>query len=194
MKSREEMLTILRSIPIGAWPTIYTMDMGVQYEYATKDGCGECLGSMGDWPVHVVREISPLMLKKIQQLIAGRSLSFEEIKKTGLGRFYSYVFECERPGENSPDINNFFAGLCDLNGAEEDSVYILCDGREWEPVALFFGSYEELAKAFEKRYIREITDWTEFDDEELADWIEKKGEKMHGILINEYPYDEVIDV
>lgn len=182
---RDEMLKLLKSIPIGARPTVYTTDLGIQYEFATKNGCGECLGSMGDWPVHVVREISPQMLKRIQLLITERSLSVEDIRETGLGSFFAYVFGCDRPGVNTPDINTFFAGLCKLNGLEE-SVYILCDGREWEPKVLFFESYEAVAEAFEKKYVRDIVYWDDLDDEELSYWIRKIKNELSCIAVNDW--------
>lgn len=41
--TREEMLNELHSINIGAQATVATMDMGLQYEYVTKEGWGETL-------------------------------------------------------------------------------------------------------------------------------------------------------
>lgn len=183
---REEMLAILRNIPVGARPTVYTMDMGVQYEYVTKDGCGESLGSMGDWPVHVARNISSQMLYEIQQLITERLLSIEKIQETGLGKFFAYVFGCDRPGIGHLDINTFFAGLGNLNGVEKDSIYILCDGREWNPQPYFYENYEELVEAFKKQYVHEVICWDQLENDELAYWIDEINSNLSSVFLNEF--------
>ena len=45
--NREEMLKELKTIDLRAIPTVATMDMGLQYDYATSEGAGTSFGGNG---------------------------------------------------------------------------------------------------------------------------------------------------
>lgn len=183
MKSRDEMLNYLHSIPVGARATVATMDMGLQYEYVTKDGYGESFGNMGDWPAHAVHGITIEKLFEVKDKIKSKVLKRSDLEGTGLEKFYNYVFAIERSEEYIPLMSDFFEGLLEINKCD-DVVYILCDGREWKPKALFFENYGDLSKAFTRKYISYVEKWEICDDEELSYWIKKIDEELSRIAIN----------
>lgn len=184
--TREEMLNELHSINIGAQATVATMDMGLQYEYVTKEGWGENFGCMGDWPAYALHEISDDLIIALKAKIMTKSLSLADFAGTNLEKFYNYVFNVERPSEYIPSLSDFFEGIIHICSVPNGTLYVLCDARQWEPEAQFFDSYDALAQAFLDQYNYGIQEWEDMDDDELADWIEKIDNELSGISLIEF--------
>ena len=94
---RDEMLNKLHSIRVGAQPTVITNDMGLQYEYVTKEGHGEGFGNMGAWPTYRLENISTEVLNRIKKKIQTRALVEEDLQGTDL-----YIALRTRYVENLP--------------------------------------------------------------------------------------------
>lgn len=188
--TREEMLNKLHSIDIGAQATVATMDMGLQYEYVTNIGWGENFGSMGDWPAYELHGISNTILTTIQNKIRDNTLSLDDFFGTDLEKFYNYVFCVDRPPEYCSSICDFFKNITRISSLTNDTIYVLCDARAWEPEALFFNSYDELANEFIEQYGYGFEEWEDLTDNELAEWIEKIDNELSGISLIEFNSDD----
>lgn len=188
--TREEMLNKLHSINIGAQATVATMDMGLEYEYVTKEGWGENVGCMGDWPAYVLHGISDDLFAAIKDKIQKNTLLADDFSGTDLEKFYNYVFSVERFSDYVPSLCEFFEGITQIESLTNGSLYVLCDARQWEPEAQFFSSYDMLAEAFIDQYNYGIQEWEELDDDELADWVEKIDEELSGISLIEFDSDD----
>ena len=86
---------------------VITNDMGLQYEYVTKEGHGEGFGDMGDWPAYRLENISVEILTHIQQKIQEQKLEEDDLIGTDLYLFHRYVFDIPRPESCIPEINSF---------------------------------------------------------------------------------------
>ena len=189
--TREEKLSFLHSIQIGAWPTVATMDMGLEFEYVTPEGCGSVLGSFGGWPAHKIFDISTEALNQIKDKIRSSSLRKEALEGTGLKRFYDCVFMPQRSESDIPTLSAFFNGLLGIN-LSSDAIYALCDPLAWEPEASFYSSYDEMAAAFIDQYEYDIQVWDDLDDEDLDYWINTL-EDINGVELVEIHLHEVDD-
>lgn len=89
--TREEMLSELKAINLHAVPTVATMDMGIQYDYATSEGAGTGFGGMGSWPAHMFSPIGEERWLKIRKEIKNHSLLVEDLEGTGLDVFLGKV-------------------------------------------------------------------------------------------------------
>lgn len=171
--TREEMLNKLHSIRLGAQPTVITNDMGLQYEYVTKEGHGEGFGDMGDWPAYRLMNISAETLTYIQKQIRERTLKEEDLTGTDLYLFYRYVFDIPRPESCIPEICDFFEDLLSISLGDNGLIFVLCDARQWEPEAYFYSTYDELEEAFADYYVSYIEEWENLDDDELEEWVHR---------------------
>ena len=68
--TRNQMLEYLHNITFWACATTFTMDMGLEYDYANNEGYGSSLGSMGSWPIHVIGAVDSGKLKDINSNFA----------------------------------------------------------------------------------------------------------------------------
>ena len=89
--NREEMLKELKTIDLRAIPTVVTMDMGLQYDYATSEGAGTGFGGMGDWPAHMFNPIQNEQWHMIRKAIKENALAVSDLKGTGLDDFLGNV-------------------------------------------------------------------------------------------------------
>ena len=174
--TRDEMLSRLHSIRVGAQPTVITNDMGFQYEYVTKEGHGEGFGNMGDWPAYRLKNISSETLSYIQKQIREQTLKEEDLKGTDLHLFYRYVFDRPRPESCIPEICDFFGSLLSVSIEDKGSVFVLCDARQWKPEAFFYSTYDELEEEFADSYVSYIEEWDNLDDDELEEWVHRVEE------------------
>lgn len=180
--TRENMLSKLHRIKIGAQPTVlYTSGDGLQYEYVTAEGCGENLGNMGDWPVYKFCGITRKVFDEIRKKISSKTLTISDLEGTVLLPFYNEVFEIERPNEYQPDLSEYFGGLVEIETSDDGMFYALCDSCQWEPEAFFYETHEDLETAFLEQYAGYIRRWEELDDEELEEWVEKVDAGLVGI-------------
>ena len=189
--TREEMLDKLHKIRVGAQPTVATMDMGLEYEYVTPDGYGDGFGGMGDWPVYRLENISEQFFQKIKAKLKDKTLMLADLEGTDLYQFYNHVFRVNRPEEYIRKPLDFFKELDSLSSIKNGVCYVLCDALEWEPEAQFYSSYDELEAAFVERYVDDITEWEEYDDDELANWL-KYVEEVNTIPLVQF-YEEDVE-
>lgn len=186
--TREEMLKKLHSIGVGAQATVGTMD-GLQYEYVTSEGWGEEFGIIY-WPVYVLHGISDELLTTIKDKILCGTLSPDDLSGTDLKKFYNYIHSIERPQDCEPSICELFEGITQIKALTDGTLYILCDSPDWKPEALFFDSYDCMAKAFIDQYSYDIQAWEDLDDDELACWIERIDKELNKVdQIEFYPDD-----
>ena len=150
---RDEMLNKLHSIRVGAQPTVITNDMGLQYEYVTKEGHGEGFGNMGAWPTYRLENISTEVLNRIKKKIQTRALVEEDLQGTDLYLFYRQVFDIPRPESYIPEINDFFENLLSVSLKSDGLLFIMCDACQWKPEAYFYSTYDELEQAFADCYV-----------------------------------------
>ncbi len=180
--TREEKLALLHSISFGAWPTVATMDMGLQYEYVTPEGYGCEFGAFGSWPAHKIYDVSAEAFERIKNKLRSGSLQKEDLEGTGLLRFYENVYSPFRP-DSVPTVSELFKELLHVN-INDDVVYALCDPLSWSPEAYFYSSYDEMAAAFIDRYQSYTEKWDDLDDEQLDNWIDSL-EEVNGVELVE---------
>ena len=146
--TREEMLDKLHKIRVGAQPTVATMDMGLEYEYVTPDGYGDCFGGMGDWPVYRLENISEQSFQKIKTKLKDKTLMLADLEGTDLFQFYNHVFRVNRPEEYIRKPLEFFKELESISFIENGICYALCDALDWEPMYRYSmcGNTDELQR------------------------------------------------
>ena len=114
-----------------------------------------------------------------------------DLEGTDLYQFYNHVFRVNRPEEYIRKPLDFFKELDSLSSIKNGVCYALCDALEWEPEAQFYNSYDELEAAFVERYVDDITEWEEYDDDELANWL-KYVEEVNTIPLVQF-YEEDVE-
>lgn len=179
--TREEMLNKLHSIRVGAQPTVITNDMGLQYEYVTKDGHGEGFGDMGDWPAYKITGVSNEKLESLKQKVRCNILTVADLENTDLILFYNKVFGVCRPEEYIPALCGFFENLISVVSVSENTLFALCDAHQLEPKVFFYSTYDELEKAFTNRYACCIEEWERLEDDELEVWLKRTENELDTI-------------
>lgn len=105
---------------------------------------------------------------------------------------FSYLFiqaNFSDEGHSIPSLSAFFEGLLSITEVPENTLYVLCDARAWEPEAEFFSAYDEMAEALLGRFDSYSTDWEELDDGELESWVDMV-EDFRGVQMYEYGEEE----
>ena len=179
-EKRQEKVSALEDLSFGAFPTVMTMDMGLEYRYFNSEGYGDCLGNIGEWPAIAIKDITPEVQYKICEKLKAKELKPEDLTDSGLSKFYkafSYLHE-------DCDINEVFEDFPNLNPVISETVYCLCDLRDWEPECRFFNCEGDMIDAFDEQYNVGIQiAWDELDDDELDEMYETLVEKYEGFPI-----------
>lgn len=187
--NREEMLKELKDIDLRAVPTVATMDMGLQYDYATSEGAGTGFGGMGDWPAYMFNSIAKEQWLKIRKAIKENTLAVSDLKGTGLDDFLGNVKTISDKDKVIP--SEVLEGLLTLPEDHADAFFCMFDAGQWYDKYAdkpeFFTSENELKEAFIKQYVDDLTRWEEMDDEELTDWYNRLHDEMEEFTI--YTYD-----
>ena len=110
-------------------------------------------------------------MQNIKAKIRDKTLTLSDLEGTDFYLFYNHVFGVERPEEYIRKPLEFFKELEAVSSIENGVCYVLCDALDWEPEAYFYSTYDELEAAFTDRYVDDITNWEEYDDDELANWL-----------------------
>lgn len=179
--NREEMLKKLHAAKIAAQPITITMDMGLQYEYVTPEGCGCGFGNMGEWPAYLIRDMTNDILHLLQQKIKSKTLTLEDMAGTDLEKLCNAVTDIPRMPGYIFDPNVFFEGMLEIKSIRDDNLYVICDIAQQEPAAILFETYEEFERAFANMYITNIERWEDCDDESLENWLKRIEAELYYI-------------
>lgn len=181
--TREELLKELKSIDLHAMPTVVTMDMGLQYDYATSEGAGTGFGGMGDWPAYMFESIEKEKWIRIRARIKDNTLMAEDLKGTGLDVLLDKVHSINY--EIVP--SEVLKGLLDLPEELTGSYFCFFDAGQWfdqyAEKPMFFTSDKELKEEFISRFVDDLTKWEEMDDDELKNWYERLQDEMSDFAI-----------
>ena len=190
--NREEMLKELKTIDLRAIPTVVTMDMGLQYDYATSEGAGAGFGGMGDWPAHMFNPIQNEQWHMIRKAIKENALAVSDLKGTGLDDFLGNVKTISDEDKIIP--SKVLEELLTLPEDHADAFFCMFDAGLWYDKYAdkpeFFTSEKELKEAFIKRYVDDLARWEEMDDEELMDWYNRLHDEMEEFTIYTYDLEE----
>ncbi len=185
--TRDELLKELKSIDLHAIPTVATMDMGLQYDYATSEGAGTGFGGMGDWPAYMFEPIEKEKWSGIRESIRNNTLTVENLEGTGLDEFLSKVSTIDY--EIVP--SEVLKGLLDLPEDLTEPYYCFFDAGQWydqyaeKPV--FLTSERELKEAFISSFVNDLTRWEDMNDDELKEWYDRLQDEMAEFAI--YSFD-----
>lgn len=188
--NREKMLTELKNIDLRAIPTVATMDMGLQYDYATSEGAGTGFGGMGDWPAHKFMPIRKERWLRIREGKKNNSLTAADLEGTGLDIFLEKFNTINYEVIPSEALK----GLLNLSEELSGPFYCFFDDGLWydehaeRPV--FFTSEKELKAEFISRFVDDLTKWEEMDDEELTQWYERLQDEMAEFAVCVYDSEE----
>ena len=192
--NREEMLKELKTIDLRAIPTVATMDMGLQYDYATAEGAGTGFGGMGDWPAHMFNPIAKEQWLTIRKAIKENALAVSDLEGTGLDSFLGNVKTISNEEKIIP--SEVLEGLLILPEDHADAFFCMFDAGLWYDKYAdkpeFFTSEKELKEAFINRYVDDLTRWEEMDDEELIDWYNRLHDEMEEFTIYTYDPEEQV--
>lgn len=188
--NREAMLEKLHNISVRACPVVYTMDMGLQYDYVTSKGCGTALGMIATWPVHEFSDISEDRLVQLQNLVKVGKLTIDDLVGTPLRNFYNYICDTRIPNVDAAKICELFGNIKNAS-LDNGYIYVICDPCDYELNIQFFGSRKEMEKVFEEQYAwPEFHPWEEFDDEDLAYFIDKLEDELACLEVNVWENEE----
>ena len=184
--TRDQMINELKLLDLHAIPTVATMDMGLQYDYATAEGAGTGFGGMGNWPAHKFNCVSGEQWSVIRKGIKNKNLILEQLKGSGLDAF---VREIQTLDEEIV-LSEVFEDILNLPEKPIGDYYCLFDTGVWYAKGdnpSFFSSEESLKEAFVDRYVDDLTYWEDMDEDELTSWYERIQDEMAEFPL--YTYD-----
>lgn len=189
MTREQMMIEELKSLDLRAIPTVVTMDMGLQYDYATSEGAGSGFGGMGNWPIHLFNPINGKQWLSIRECIRNKTIALEHLKNTGLDVFFQSI---PTLGEEVV-LSEVLEDLLNLPENLINKYYCLFDTGIWyakgdNPV--FFTSEYQLKDAFIVRYVNDLTRWEDMDDEELVGWYNRIHDEMTELPVYTYEPEE----
>ena len=174
MMTREEKLQMLHGLSVRAYPTVATMDMGIEYDFVTGTGAGTGFGNMGSWPVYRFAPMEKARWEAVCAAVRDGSVSREDLRGTGLDRLAE---DAGISGEAEP-VSSVLGGLTALREAPEKAFYCLFDAESGEEAPQFFPSLEALEEAFAQRYCTSLTPWEDMSDEEMDEWIDRLSDDL----------------
>ena len=187
--TREQMIEELKSLDLRAIPTIVTMDMGLQYDYATSEGAGSGFGGMGNWPAHVFNPFNEKQWLSIREAIRNKTIALEHLKNTGLDVFVQSI---PTLGEELV-LSEVLEDLLSLPENLINKYYCLFDTGIWYAKGdnpIFFTSEKQLKDAFIDRYVNDLTRWEDMDEEELVGWHDRIHNEMAELSVYTYEHEE----
>ncbi len=183
--NREEMIGELKKTDLRAIPTVITMDMGLEYDYATTEGAGSGFGGMGNWPMHMFGPIEKEQWMKIREAINDKTLEISDLKGTGLVGFLVQVKTINY--EINP--TEILKGLTSLPEDQTNVFYCFFDTGLWydgTEKPEFYTSEKELKEKFIDHYVSDLTRWEEMNDDELKHWYGRLQNEMEVLPICTY--------
>ena len=192
MMTREEMLEKLKQVKFCAAPTVYTMDMGIEYDYITAEGAGTCLGRIGEWPAYRMRGIAEEQWQTIQRKLQDATICEADFAGTDIGvvieslhSVYGDMYDkyYDNPSET-------YAGLTELPAILPEYFYCRFDIRAWGEKPDFFADRDEFLEAFRDAYCYDVVPWEEMEDEDLEMWLARTEDDLAEFSMNEFGEDE----
>ena len=173
---REEMLVRLKRQKFCVIPTVFTYDMGVQYDYVNNEGCGTGIADFSSWPIFMFRSFNKKQWETLQIHAESKMLSWNDLDQSEISAIFSAL---DKSAYDENDILSIL--LEDLlrqpNIPEGTPIYVLFEPSDWshgfgEPPA-YYQSIDDLAKEFENRFVTNYTAWEDLDDEEMETWFHR---------------------
>ena len=176
---KQEILIKLKSLSgllLGNF--VLTTDMGLQFDYASAEGCGTSLGNMGEWPVYRIHDKRLLQQwSHIISKIESEELTLKDISGTVLEEItlslehqYGSFSDKKDPEHKLLSLSEFYAPLTYLSLSKSESFYLMIDSAKWELDKLEVSSTTDEARSrFEEKYCYYDT-WESLDDESLVYW------------------------
>ena len=107
--NRDQMLQKLKELPYRAYPTVATMDMGLQYRIVCSEGTGEDLGDMATWPAYRFAGIPEPEWSRIRDRAMRRVLTVDDLKETSLAGFGTdlHHYYCRFEGDEDEEYEDY---------------------------------------------------------------------------------------
>ena len=179
---KQEILVRLKSLPdflLGGF--VLTSDMGLQFDYAAAEGCGTCLGSMGEWPVYEIHDTRlSHQWEYIISKITKRELALKDISKTALEDItlslarqhesFANILDWDSPNRS---LSDFYAPLTNISLKESESFFLMIDGAQFELDDLeVYTTAEEVQNRFKEKYCF-FDFWETLDEDSLTYWYDR---------------------
>ena len=192
MATRESLLEALSHVKFCAVPTVYTMDMGLEYDYISSEGANTCLGRIGEWPAYKLGRISDDQWKEIVQKLHNHELSEADFKGTDIGLIIQRLHEVygDMYDDYYQDTIETFADLSGLPASLPEEFFCLIDVRAWGEKPKFFVDYDEFMEAFREEYCYDVIPWDEYDDQDLAWWLSRAEDDLSEFPLNTFEDDD----
>ena len=81
--TKKDKINKLKNTLLVAYPTCYTMDIGIEYEVITSKGAGSGCCAFGEWPIYYVK-IDEDISKLIENVKKGISITLKDFEDTYL--------------------------------------------------------------------------------------------------------------
>ena len=166
---RDDMLKKLKTLNFCAIPTVMTMDMGIQFDFVSKDGAGTSFGGIGRWPVYrFFPKDSNVWLESLEKWKSGDILE-ADLVDTELQTFVRLIGGYYAKG--SLGIKEILGDVRRILSGEVSNFFVLEEGEELE----IFNDADEVVEIFREYYCQDFDEiaWTDMDDEELEDWYQR---------------------
>ena len=177
--TRENMIAELSKKIVRATPTVYTYDMGLQFDFVTPEGVGTCLGSVGEWPIIFLKGIEKERWLEIRKKIEEGLVNIEDFQDTSLEPFANAVENFSQGYDGK--LAETFKELRELPEELPETFYCLYDIKGWEPCPLFYTSLEDLLKAFRAEYCGGPIAWEDLSDDEIKEWYDRIEDDLSGV-------------
>ena len=178
--TRENMIAELSQEIVRATPTVYTYDMGLQFDFVTPEGVGTCLGSVGEWPIIFLKSIEKEKWLEIRKKIEEGLLNIEDFQDTSLEPFAKAVENFSQGYDGK--LAETFKELRELPEELPETFYCLYNIKGWEPYPLFYTSLEDLLKAFRAEYCGGPIVWKDLSDNEIKEWYDRIEDDLSGVV------------
>lgn len=181
--TREEMLKKLHSIKPGVELTALINEGALECEYVTGKGTAYEWIGMYDWPVARLCGVTDSFLKNLQAKLINDALSLYDIEGTVFNDLYVNYVPVDSNEEHNGNyvLNGAFKSLLALKNFDNCELYAIFNSYSDNPKFEFYTDYEAMACAFAEKYISINMEWDDFDDEDLALWIERLEGNYQGI-------------
>ena len=158
--TKKDKINKLKNTLLVAYPTCYTMDIGIEYEVITSKGAGSGCCAFGEWPIYYVK-IDEDISKLIENVKKGISITLKDFEDTYL----------EDLIKGEEDLKAFISfGKKKTNNL--DFIYVL--EQQWD-VNEFYETKQEVQEAFIKSFGVLDQEWDEMDTD-LIDYYYEQAE------------------
>ena len=170
----------LKSIEVMAKPTIWTMDMGIEFMAASSKGAvNGMLGLYGQWPAYGPFPFNSEELDILQKAIIQKKFKpelFEVMKIEPIMTDIIFCFDYHPNEFNKKEQQNFLKkfikSILDMQLHSKDEFYVYFDKFQQIDLPLLFKSRKDLAEYFMSCIEGHLESWDEMDKWGLQEWSE----------------------